>query len=148
MKKISIIFGTFVLLLCGCSGVGNGPVKTIQTLHEAAMEGDEQTFTKLLSLAEGDIGDPEEAMEVIRELTMELGGVKNIKLVEVKKDQLIDEAVEDLTEEFGNDWTLVAEQMEEDSDEVLVWLLKKVDKDYYIFYGEDLSPDEFLKIPN
>jgi hypothetical protein len=148
MKKFSIIIGTFVLLLSGCSSVGNSPVKTIQTLHEAAMDGDEQTFTRLLSYAEEGIGDPEEAMEVIRELTIELGGVKNIKLAEVKEDQLIDEAVEDLTEDYGKDWALVAEQMEEDSDEVFVWLLKKVDKEYYIFYGEDLSPDEFLKMPN
>ena len=98
-----------------------------------------------MSQAEDIDGHEREAMESLASTAFDQGGVKKMKFAEVKKANLLKEAKDGLTEQYGDNWSVVAQEIGADQSEVMVWILQKVDGDYYVLYADDMSPDEFLK---
>lgn len=142
MKKLLPVLFLSLLLLVGCSG--SGPAQTVANLYKAAVDHDTETFVRIMSHFEEDvIGYEEEAMDDIASMAIDAGGIDKMNITEVNKNNIIDEASEFLTDEYGENWAVVSADL---GDEVyFVWVLHELDGNYYVVSGDDLSKDEFLK---
>ncbi|MCH1624604.1 hypothetical protein [Fredinandcohnia quinoae] len=146
MKKVLFIpLAASILLLGACSSLGNNPVNTVKDLYNAAAENDLDTFSKITSQFDEISGSQLSAMEEFASTVVDKGGVEKMKFSKIKKSNLNKETLDGITEEYGDDWELVAEEISEDEGEVFLWLLKEVDGKYYVLYADDMSLDEIMK---
>lgn len=140
MKRLFLI-PMMLLLLGGCSS-SNGPVTTVENMYNAAVDRDIESFTKILSGFDGLSGYEQEAMADLASDVIDLGGVSEMNITELEKDDLKDEFVDELNERF-NDWAIVSVELGEDYH--YFWLLQKIDGEYYVIDGDDFKSEDVLK---
>ncbi|SDZ48831.1 hypothetical protein SAMN05421736_11481 [Evansella caseinilytica] len=151
MKKavIPVLFIILTLIISACSGEKakqSSPEAAIKSLYTAALNNDLDTFTKIISNHEDfDSYYVQDALDAVKAHIVEYGGVSNLKITEIKRKDLLDEAAEDLDYWFGEDWSMVMEDYQDEDDLVHLWLLKKVDGLYYVIASEEFYKEEFLK---
>ncbi|MBP2077041.1 hypothetical protein [Oceanobacillus polygoni] len=139
MRK-QFIFGLFILVLF-LSGCSQGAVSAVEDVYRASLDGDREKVAQLFSQFDGyDSYYLDEVMDDISWSVLDIGGIENMNLKEVKRKELKPEAIEELDDMYGENWELVATQLDED--DFFFWVLKKVSGSYFIVDAEDFDLED------
>lgn len=151
MKRFFVlIILSFTLILGGCSG--SGAENAMKEVFQAGLDKDTETLYRYFSRME-DFDMEDEDMDyfadALADEILESDGIENINIKEIKRKQIQSEEVAYLDEDFGKNWEVVLTRFPTEEDYVNSWILKKIDKKYYILDGEDYDTEEledyFLK---
>lgn len=148
MKKLLLIF-FLSILLSACSSSGS-PTETVKEMYNAALNQDSKTFQRILSQNEKIDGHYDEALSELADVIHDLGGIEKLEFTELKKEDLQKQVIEDLDYRYPKGWTMVMVSSKEEPEEesAFFWVLNKVDGNYYVLYGEEMSKESVLKIVN
>ncbi|MDZ5711406.1 hypothetical protein [Jeotgalibacillus haloalkalitolerans] len=153
MRKVILIL-VMSSLLAGCNGGLSSltdqvfaknaqPAAIINTLYESAFENDEETVDRLLMHVDGYEGESYEAVEELSAHVMELGGVNNLNITEIKRNQIQSEVAEDLEYDYGDNWRVVSSEL--GGGYSFVWILQKVDSELVIVYLEEVYLEDIIQ---
>ncbi|RDW15345.1 hypothetical protein [Oceanobacillus chungangensis] len=139
-KRFTALFLLIILILSGCTS--QGAVGAVEDMYKAALNGDGEQIDQLFSQSdEYNSYYLDELMDVLSSTVMDLNGIENMNIKEVKRNTLTEEAIEGLDNDLGDKWNLVGVQLDEDY--LYVWVLKEVSGEYFVIYGEDFDQKEF-----
>ena len=143
MRKLLYVLMIGLVLLTSACSIGSSPDKAVEELFKAALKNDEETYDKIAG------GDSKMAgsIDLVAEVVRELGGVDKINFDTVKKKNLLKEVKEDLDDEYENPWevVMVSRKSEDESKEVMIWIMEKVDGDYLVGDADTEYRENVLK---
>lgn len=147
MKKLLLIVAMAILLgACSNAGAtlrgGSEAEKTVKKIYKAALEQDLDTFSRITSPIDGIEDEYDEALAELAEIVHDEGGTEKLKFTEVKKEDIVDDAVEYCENTYENGWKVV---MVSGDSYHFFWLLDKVDGKYYAYEAGDWDFQEFFK---
>lgn len=133
IKTISIFLFLVILTLSSCTSapsINKTPEDTIKNFISAGFKGDKETFKELIRLPQDEDAFVEAYIKIYTQYAAENNASENIKIREVKKEELLEGVFEQMEKEHGYYPTIV--EVTEFDQVPLLFLLEKEDEKYYI----------------
>lgn len=144
MKKLLYVLMAGLVLLTSACSIGSSPDKAVEALYKAALKNDEETYNKIV----GGNSDLVGSIDMVADMVREMGGVEKLNFETIKKKNLLKEIEEDLDEQYQNLWEVVMvspKKSEDEDEEVVFWVMEKVDGDYLVGEVDTDYKDDVLK---
>lgn len=139
MKKIFIILISSIFILTGC--LNPIAVSVVEDMYtHALMEEDEivATYFSEAFLSENPVGP---LTDELAEQAQNVGGIKLLNSIELRKNQLQPDIVTELGETYSEEWFYIVVQPDEDY--IMTWIVLKKETHYEIVDGEKMTVEAY-----